>query len=148
MIRSVIHFGLTVRDLQTSLTFFCEGLGFEVVDTFERAAGYTQRVTGVSGTPIQVAILRGYGLVLELLEYTRRQDRPEKGLPVHYPGSAHLCFEVQDIEQEMDYLSLRGAVFQGKVTTVPFVQGKGNRVVYGWSPDGIAFELVERGRTV
>jgi len=146
MIDSVMHFGFTVRNLQNSLTFFCEGLGFEVLQTFERAGEYTQKVTGVEDTSIHAALIRGYGTVLELLEYSGREDRPARGVPVYYPGSAHLCFEVHDIEQEMVFLTRKGASFQKEITTVPFAQGKGNKVVYGWDPDGIAFELVERKR--
>ncbi|MBN2861071.1 MAG: VOC family protein [Sphaerochaetaceae bacterium] len=146
MIDSVMHFGFTVRDLQRSLTFFCEGLGFEVLQTFERSAAYTRKVTGVGDTSIHAALIRGYGTVLELLEYRDREDRPQRGVPVYYPGSAHLCFEVRNIEQEMAFLTRKGAVFQKEITTVPFTQGMGNKVVYGWDPDGIAFELVERNR--
>ena len=146
MIDSVMHFGFTVRDLQNSLNFFCEGLGFEVLQTFERPKAYTRAVTGVEDTSIHVALIRGYGTVLELLEYSDREDRPHRGVPVHYPGSAHLCFAVRDIEREMAFLTGKGAVFQKEITTVPFAQGKGNKVVYGWDPDGIAFELVERNR--
>ncbi len=144
MINGFIHFGVSVKNLDTSLSFLCEGLGFVLEKTFERPEAYTQKVTGVAGTSIRAALISGYGVVLEILEYTARIDRPQKAIPVHFPGAAHICLEVDNMEETIESLTRRGAAFQKEITVVPFEQGNGNRVIYGRDPDEIAFELVEK----
>jgi len=144
MIQGFIHFGISVGNLESTLSFLCDGLGFEVRKRFERPQDYTEKVTGVSDTTIQAALISGYGVTLELLEYNARSDRPLKGVPIHYPGAAHICLEVDEIEVMISELSSKGAEFQEAITIVPFDLGKGNKVIYGRGPDGITFEFVEK----
>ena len=146
MINSFIHFGISVRDLKISLEFYCEGLGFEISREFTRPADYTEKVTGVKGTDLAAALITRNGIVIELLEYRKKNDRPKKASPVHYPGSAHICLEVTEIAEMVNLLKNKGASFQAEIITVPPGPGEGNKVIYGWDPEGIAFELVETAK--
>jgi catechol 2,3-dioxygenase-like lactoylglutathione lyase family enzyme len=143
MIKSFRHFGITVHNLDRALSFYCDGLNFQLSKRFERPMDYTGKVTGVSGTSLNAALITQGNFCIELLEYRDRKDRPETAVPIHYPGAAHICLEVDNIEKVMDSLINKKASFVDEITTVPPGPGVGNRVIYGWGPDGITFELVE-----
>ena len=138
------HFGITVGNLETALDFYCGGLGFSLVRHFERPKGYTEAVTGVSGTTLAAAIISLGDVHVELLEYSDREDRSDTAAAVRHPGAVHICVEVASIEGMMASLREKGARFRPEISTVPTGPGEGNRVIYGWDPEGIAFELVQK----
>ena len=148
MIAGFRHFGITVRDLDRALDFYCRGLQFVLDRRFERPASYTENVTGVGGTALRAALIRWDDHIVELLEYKDRDDRPESAPAVHHPGAAHLCVQVPSIETAMQELVRCGACFGNEAVTVPSGPGSGNRVLYGRDPEGIPFELVEIKKTV
>ncbi len=137
------HFGITVSDLESTLAFYCKGLGFKEELRLEREEDYTQRVTGVPGTPIKGAIVSMGNIQIEFLEYSNIKDKPSCAAPVCYPGIAHICITVSSIKNTMETITNLGGVFQGDPVVVPSGLGKGNRVVYGWDPQMIPFELVQ-----
>ena len=69
------HTSFTVSDLERSLSFFQDALGFEVTSKAPRDPGAIQAVTGVAGANIVVAYVRGPDHSLELIEYLGPDDR-------------------------------------------------------------------------
>lgn len=143
MITSFMHFGISVASLARSLDFYCRGLGFDRIAELKRPADYIKMVTSVSETSVHAAVICGYGITIELLEYSNRKDRPERAQPPHFPGMAHICLEVDSINNTMEKLTSLGAIFKENPTIIPSGLGEGNTVIYGWDPDGIPFELVQ-----
>lgn len=144
MIKSLTHVGISVKNLDRAVWFCCEALGFEAMLRFRRPQDYTRTVTGVEGTGLEGALIKRDGLVVELLEYTDRVDRAEVPPSVYLPRVAHIAFEVDDIESSIQSLSEKGGSVMSAPVTVPAEPGADNKVVYGYGPGGIVFELVEK----
>ncbi|MEV6904022.1 VOC family protein [Amycolatopsis sp. NPDC051372] len=71
------HTGITVVDLERSLSFWRDVLGLKVVMRDEVAGEALEEITGVRGGAMSFAILEvpGGGGQIELLEYTEPADR-------------------------------------------------------------------------
>jgi catechol 2,3-dioxygenase-like lactoylglutathione lyase family enzyme len=69
------HTSFTVSDLDRSVAFFRDVLGFEVTSKAPRNPDVVSRVTGIPGTRMMIAYVRGAGHSLELIQYLG----PEEG---------------------------------------------------------------------
>lgn len=80
---------------------------------------------------------------LELLQYLSPPSKPGD-MESYNVGNAHLCLEVEDLEEEFERLRRLGATPRSEspvlVTFGPFTGGK---VAYFRDPDGISLELVQ-----
>ena len=63
------HTGITVTNLERSLAFWRDVLGFELSHRAHHTGDLASEVTGVPGAEISIAVLKGYGQKIELLEY-------------------------------------------------------------------------------
>ena len=70
------HTGITVSNLERSLAFWRDVLGFEFSHTAHQKGELAQEITGVEGAEIKLAVLRAPGgHKIELLEYLAPADR-------------------------------------------------------------------------
>jgi catechol 2,3-dioxygenase-like lactoylglutathione lyase family enzyme len=69
------HTSFTVSDLDRSIAFFRDCLGFELLSKAPRDPGTVERITGVADADIMVAYVQGPGHRLELIEYLAPADR-------------------------------------------------------------------------
>ena len=69
------HTSFTVSDLDRSIAFFRDVLGFEVTSKASRAPEVIERVTGVKGARVMIAYVRGPGHSIELIEYSGPDNR-------------------------------------------------------------------------
>ena len=141
MIRGIHHTSISTGDIERSLAFYRDALGFEVVMDYRWPIGtenmdVTTRLEGTSGRAV---MLRASNAMLELMEYETPQGAPgDAGRPLCDHGIAHLCLEVDDIDAEYERLLAAGMRFHH-----PPVQNDGARATYGRDPDGNAVELIE-----
>ena len=67
---SADHTGITVSNLERSLAFWRDVLGFELSHTAHQKGELAQEITGVEGAEIKLAVLKTPGgHKIELLEY-------------------------------------------------------------------------------
>ena len=59
-------------------------------------------ITGVPGAEISIAVLKGYGHKIELLEYLAPSDRKQVALRPCDVGSVHVAFTVDDLDAVLD----------------------------------------------
>jgi catechol 2,3-dioxygenase-like lactoylglutathione lyase family enzyme len=139
------HTSFTVGDLPRSVEFYTRIVGLELISFADRPAEYSQKVTGVSGCPLRVAYLRGYGLTLELIEYVGsvKGARPSA---VDNVGSGHICFNVRDLRAVVREWRQQGVRFKSEPQLIPAGTNKDGLVIYGEDPDGIVVELIEPPR--
>lgn len=70
------HTGITVSNLERSLAFWRDVLGFEISHRAQQSGQLASEITGVSGAEILIAVLKAPGgHKIELLEY---RAPPEK----------------------------------------------------------------------
>jgi lactoylglutathione lyase len=142
MIRSAHHTGLQVADLDRSLAYYVDLLGFEVEQQWEVAAPYVAELVGYPNVRIRVAMLRlpGTDDRLEIVEYN---DVPKRAVDTSTanPGTAHVCLLVDDVGALYERL-----VEGGHATVSPPIgptegPNVGQVMMYAIDPDGIRLEI-------
>ncbi len=145
MLRRMQHTSFTVSNMERSLAFYQGLLGMKAIADQGGRGGYLATVTGFPEVDIRVVFLAlddGPDHLLELIEYRSPIGTPAD-IRTCNPGSAHLCFAVDDLAAEYERLSAAGVRF--KSAPVPIVGGrhKGGRTVYFLDPDGITLEMIQ-----
>src|SRR3977135_3987951 len=91
------HTGITVSNLERSLAFWRDVLGFELSHRAHQAGELAREINGVAGAEISLAVLKAPGHKIELLEYHAPLDRKHNvDLRPCDVGSAHLALTVDD----------------------------------------------------
>ena len=141
---STNHTSFTVSDLNRSIAFFRDVLGFTATPKLPRSKSVIQSITGVDEADVMIAYLCGPGHTLELIEYLGPPNRSEVRPRPCDVGFAHIAFDVEDIDAILT-LSLEHNVFPiGQVTTVDQGPNQGGKAVYLRDPDGITVELIQK----
>ncbi|MCP5027761.1 MAG: VOC family protein [Actinomycetia bacterium] len=142
MIRAIHHTAISTGDLERSLGFYRDLLGFREVDRFSWRQGSSvlDAITALTDSAASVALVRLENSFLELFEYeTPQPNQADPNRPVCDHGITHLCVQVTDIDAEYQRLSAAGMVFHCE----PMAAGPGARATYGRDPDGNVIELLE-----
>lgn len=95
------HVGVVVDDLEAATAFF-EGLGLDVQGQRMAEGDWVDRVVGLDGVRVEVAMLQtpdGHGR-LELAKFhSPVAHGGEQHAPVNTPGLRHVAFAVEGIEE-------------------------------------------------
>lgn len=148
-VHGVWHFSFTVSDLDRSVAFYRDLLGFELVHTQEQDNPYTRRLVGLPDAVLRVAQLaipgqpRGLSTHdLELVEYVRPKGVRGDGR-ICDPGAAHLAITVSDARGEHERLSAAGVRFVSAPNAITAGVNEGGFACYFHDPDDIVLELLE-----
>src|ERR1700693_3270953 len=135
--RGVSHIGIQVADLDRSVAFYEGLLGLHLAHRLVRDNQYIQELVGYPDVAVHIAILRDpYSEVfLEILEY-RNVDRQSVDPRTANPGTAHLCFYVDDLTAQYERLSAAGVAFVSRVMEPTDSLNAGGKAVYLLDPDG------------
>jgi catechol 2,3-dioxygenase-like lactoylglutathione lyase family enzyme len=142
---STNHTSFTVSDLDRSVAFFRDVLGFEVTSKAPRNPDVVSRVTGIPGTRMMIAYVRGAGHSLELIQYLG----PEEGrgrvraLPCDV-GFAHVAYDVDDIEAAIAASAEHEVRLVGEVAVIDQGPNTGGKVAYLQDRDGVTIEYIQR----
>jgi lactoylglutathione lyase len=139
------HGGITVKDLEKSLVFYCDLLGMELLSKDDYKDEFAFDMVGVhDANLIKVAFLKALNgeAFIELLEYVGGERHPGSSRPSDY-GTGHVCFYVNDLTGLYDKLVSNGVSFRSEVINVPSGINKNAKVVYCSDPDGYLVEFVE-----
>ena len=85
------HTSFTVSDLDKTIGFFCDALGFDLLSRAPRDAKVVQQITGVPGADMEVAFVQGPGHRIELIHYLAPADRGRVDSRPCDAGVAHLA---------------------------------------------------------
>ena len=138
------HTGITVSNLERSLAFWRDVLGFEFSHTAHQKGELAQEITGVEGAEIKLAVLRAPGgHKIELLEYLAPADRKRADIRPCDVGSVHVALLVEDLEAVLAQIAASGWEAAGKPQTLKTGPNAGKRVVYVRDPDGTTIEFMQ-----
>lgn len=143
MLRGVHHAGVTVADLERSLTFYRDLLGLDVLFVMERTDETIGAVVGYPGARIKIAFLAipGSTTRLELLQYLEPTGSGGDG-ETYRPGAGHVCFSVDDIDALYRRLADAGYLPRsGAPVTIAQGPNTGVKALYVRDPDGYTVEL-------
>jgi catechol 2,3-dioxygenase-like lactoylglutathione lyase family enzyme len=138
------HTGITVSNLERSLAFWRDVLGFELSHTAHQTGELAKEITGVAGAEIKLAVLRAPGgHKIELLEYLAPRDRKRLALKPCDVGSVHVALLVDDLDAVLESIAASGWKTAGKPQTLQSGPNAGKRVVYVRDPDGTTIEFMQ-----
>src|SRR5439155_20698494 len=139
------HTGITVSNLERSVAFWRDVLGFELSHTAHQTGELAREITGVADAELKLAVLKAPGgHKIELLEYLAPPDRTEHAdLGPCDVGSVHVALTVNDLNAVLQRIVASGWNTAGKPQTLQSGPNAGKRVVYVRDPDGTTIEFMQ-----
>jgi catechol 2,3-dioxygenase-like lactoylglutathione lyase family enzyme len=138
------HTGITVTNLERSLAFWRDVLGFELSHRAHQKGELASEITGVPGAEISLAVLKTpTGHKIELLEYLAPPDRKQVDPKPCDVGSVHIALTVDDLDAVLSAIAPFGWKAAGKSQTLASGPNAGKRVVYVRDADGTTIELMQ-----
>jgi catechol 2,3-dioxygenase-like lactoylglutathione lyase family enzyme len=139
----ITHLGLCVSDLERSLGFYRDALGFVERDRLHVDGPETATLLGVPDVVLDLVYLERDGLRIELLAYAAGATGDGSPRPMDRLGLTHLSVRVDDLDGLAASITAHGGrVLGGTETTF----ATGNRGLMAVDPDGTRLELIERRR--
>ena len=138
------HTGITVSNLERSLAFWCDVLGFELSHTAHQTGELAEEITGVAGAEIKLAVLKTPdGHKVELLEYLAPPDRKHSDVRPCDVGHVHVALLVDDLDTILEKIAGSGWKAAGKPQILKTGPNAGKRVVYVRDKDGTTIEFMQ-----
>jgi catechol 2,3-dioxygenase-like lactoylglutathione lyase family enzyme len=138
------HTGITVSNLERSLDFWQNVLGFELSHRAHQTGQLAAEITGVAGAEILIAVVKAPGHKIELLEYRAPADRQQHvDLRPCDVGSMHVALTVDNLDAVLDRIEMSGWKAAGTPQTLTTGPNAGKRVIYVRDPDGTTIELMQ-----
>jgi methylmalonyl-CoA/ethylmalonyl-CoA epimerase len=128
MIKSLSHVGVAVRNLEQAMDFFNSILQLETPNP-------------TTGSFIRVCMLQVGGVKIELIEPIK-DGVIARFLEKHGEGVHHICFEVDDIDLELESLAAKGIELVDK-NPRPGAEGR-IAFLHPRSTHGVLIELVQK----
>jgi len=141
MITELRHAGIVVADLEQSLSFWCDTLGFFVVKKMEEKSPFIDVLLGLKNVRVTTCkISAPDGTLVELLYFRSHPDKKSWDGLVYSTGLTHLAFTVDNIDAEFERLTKAGVNF----FSLPQISPDGGvKVAYASGPEKILLEFVQ-----
>ncbi|MCR9093837.1 MAG: VOC family protein [bacterium] len=142
-IHYMMHIGICVADLERSIRFYRDGLGFRESGDLTVAGEPTATMLDLpSDMHLDAVYLDREGFRIELLSYPRPGTVGEaKARPMNQLGLTHFAFRVDDLDAAIARVEAHGgALIEGsRIQNEEF----GSDLCYVTDPDGVRLELVQ-----
>jgi len=124
MIKAPWHTAVSVKDLDNTIRFYTENLGFTLQNTWDSPSGS------------RIAFLAAPGFLFEMIE------RPDgQALSAAEQDLVHFAFEVEDLDAVVASLTEKGIPFLGPAKNA---LNDTARIIFFLGPDGEKIELMEK----
>ncbi len=147
-VKNLDHIAVTVSDLDRSLSFYCDLLGFEEIERHRLEGETIAKMAGKEGVVMQVvrlAIPETPGILVDLQLYIEPPGEVSNAV-LGMSNHGHACFGVSDLDRCYRELTAAGVEFVSE----PVVFDLGDEWEYGAlsvvffkDPDGYILELME-----
>jgi glyoxylase I family protein len=139
------HTGITVSNLERSLAFWRDVLGFQLSHRTHQTGELASEITGVAGAEIKLAVVKAPGgHKIELLEYLAPPDRKQHvDLRPCDVGAVHVALTVDNLDAVLHTIAASDWKAAGKAQTLKSGPNAGRRVVYVRDPDGTTIEFMQ-----
>lgn len=141
-IRRFSHVGICVSELERSLAFYRDALGFREAHRFEVAGEAPATLLGLPDVEVEAVFLERDGVRIELLCYrapTCCGDGAPR--PMHALGLTHLSLRVDDLAGTITALEQAGARVLHETRT--WNSDRASGAVFAVDPDGTRIELIQ-----
>lgn len=137
------HTGFITPDIDASIRFWEDVLGFEAQPVGARRRAWIGRFMGVPEAQVRLVHLYGHGTHIEFIEFDTPKDqaltaRASQG------NVAHLCLRTSDVDALRARILAGGGSEQGRMVTIDEGIARGLRGLDMKDPHGVLIELVEQ----
>ncbi len=140
-IARITHVGIGVSNLERSLRFYRDLLGFTWEHELDVEGEPTDTLLRLRGTKLHAEYLTRDGVRIELLHFASPPAPPRPERPMNQYGLTHLSFRVTDMDAVLDALRAAGErVMEETVIRFPEWQSAACMIL---DPDGQLIELVQ-----
>jgi glyoxylase I family protein len=141
-VQRLSHIGICVADLERSVRFYRDILGFEELSRLHVKGPEPERLLNIAGGELQAVYLQRDGTRIELLYYPvaghQSNDTPR---PMNKLGLTHLSLRVADLD------AVVATIVQGGGVNLPETRvdnaAWGSKAVFVTDPDGLRIELIQ-----
>ena len=142
---TVSHVGICVSDLDASLRFYCDGLGFEEIAAHEVGEEFAALME-LDGVRLRSRMVRRDGVTLELLFFEEPGATGDPGRrPMNRLGLTHLSLRVVDVAAVAATVEAFGGTVVSSTRTTFDIGPTSLDFVYCTDPDGVRIELMDLG---
>jgi lactoylglutathione lyase len=143
MALSFSHLGICVSDLERSLRFYREGLGFELVASHQVGEEFG-RLMELDRVQLESRMVARDGVTIELLAFEHPPPGGERGRqPMNQLGLTHLSLRVDDVDAVASDIERWGGEVVRTTRTSLDVGSSRLDFVYCTDPDGVRIELMD-----
>ena len=138
------HFGICVTDLERSMRFYCDGLGFEPAERYDLEdwpdSGLDRGLEVQGPVKLISQFIRSGGMGIELLFFASPTPSGTPSATRGQIGITHLSFYVDDVDVAVAKLVECGGTLLENTRSNPGVD-----LVFLTDPDGTRVELMKSG---
>jgi glyoxylase I family protein len=140
-LQRLTHVGICVSDMERSLHFYRDCLGFRHEHELRVAGEPSDTLLRLRDVDLHAVYLARDGVRIELLRFASPPGPPPRPRPLNALGLTHLSFRVLDLEATLAALRAAGErVLEETVIRFPEFQSAAGMVI---DPDGQPIELVQ-----
>lgn len=142
MIKTFLHIGISVRDLEASVKFYTEVMQMNVDYRIKIKGEKISRIVDVEDADIDVVTLEKNNLRIELLDYKNAEKKKVTAYQSQdQPGLVHIAFLVDDVDEAYNRIKAKGYEFNAP----PMVaRENGPKITYFKGPDNVVIEIFEK----
>ena len=134
------HIGLVAKDIDLLVRFYTSVFELKIVDRKVESGIFIERLVGIPEAQLEWAkLVDANGIMVEILHYHSHNDYSAITCQATKPGTFHIAFTVESVEQTQRCICNEGGQ-SGPLQTNP----EGNvRVFYAKDPEGNQIEIVQ-----
>lgn len=138
------HVGIIVSDMDRSIDFYCNTLGFSLSQRVDLCTGDTvEKGVGIPGAALKLAHLKlgDTPTIIELLQYITPTSNPiPEDAKSNDIGVGHVAFNVDDPDAYYQMLVSKGVRF---ISPGVMESSTGEKFCYFYDPDGAVLEFIK-----
>ena len=135
------HVGIVVNDLEKSIHFWQELIGFKIVSDNIEPSPYIEELLSLNATNLRtVKFSDNKGFIVELLKFDPSSNESDWQGDLSSTGLTHIALTVENVEQLVNKLNEFSYTSLSKIMKSPNGQVK---VVFINGPENLKLEMVE-----
>ncbi len=135
------HIGICTSELEKSLRFYTEALGFSLLHSIDELGAPFDALLELPGAKIRVHQVQLGDVTLELLGLSDTDVLgPAERRPMNQLGLTHLTLAVSDVDEVLQRIEQYG----GKVHPETRVDSPFGPIVFCSDPDGVRIEIMQQ----
>ncbi len=142
MIKSFLHVGISVIDMEASIKFYSEIMQMKIERRSKYQGEPIGRIVGVKDAELDICVLEKNNLRIELLDYHDGKRKKRIKYPRQdQPGLVHISFLVDNVDKEYERIKAYGYEFNAPPEVA---RENGPKITYFKGPDNVVIEIYEK----